>query len=420
MKQLGRATRHSGYGVPAALSLLLFAACPGLAATPAPAVAASPAEVVAPTTNETLVARIALYPDDLIAIILPASTFPLQVVEAARYLDKRTKDPKLPIKDSWDASVKSLLNYPTVIQAMNADLDWMQALGDAVVADQENVLAAVQSYRRKVYAAGNLKSDAKQVVAMDQDIITIAPADPQVIYVPQYNPTTIMVYGGYSTWGYYGYGYPSYYYPYAPGAALAAGLIWGAAIGAAWNGGHYVTHYGGYGGYGGGGIHINNGDINIGSGNRPGGGTGAANRPGAGGGTAWKPSAQPRASTGRVGDPARGGGMGPSASTGAIGASAGNRGASAGQYGPSASASAGGSRGGAYGPPSTAASNRGGSAGAGASAGQYGSSRGSYGGGYSKGAGASSFGGYGSGHSTSMASSRGSMSRGYSGGGRRR
>ena len=204
-------------------------------------------------------------------------------------------------------------------------------------------------------------------------------------------------------------------------AALAAGLIWGAAIGAAWNGGHYVTHYGGYGGYGGGGIHINNGDINIGSGNRPGGGAGAGNRPGAGGGgTAWKPSAQPRATTGRVGDPARGG-MGPSASTGAIGSAAGSRGgASAGQYGPSA----GGSRGGAYGPPSSAGAGYG-SAGAsragasGASAGQYGS-RSSYGGGYSKGAGASSFGGYGSGHSTSMASSRGSMSRGFSGGGRRR
>ncbi|MGL4542067.1 MAG: DUF3300 domain-containing protein, partial [Polymorphobacter sp.] len=405
--------------VPAVLMLaLLFAASSGIAATtPPPAsAAASSMPVAAPTANETLIARVALYPDDLIAIILPASTYPLQVVEAARYLDSRAKDPKLPIKESWDASVKSLVNYPTVIKAMNTDLDWMQALGDAVVADQNAVLAAVQSYRRKVYAAGNLKTDDKQVVAMDADVITIAPANPQVIYVPEYNPATIMVYGGYSSWGYYGYGYPSYYYPYAPGAALAAGLIWGAAIGAAWNGGHYVAHYGGYGGYGGGGIRINNGDINVGSGNRP--ATGAGNRPGGGNsGTAWKPSAQPRTSTGRVGD--AGGGMGPSASTGAIGVSAGNRGggASAGQYGPSASGASNrvGTSAGQYGPPSTGASDRsgyGGNRSAGASAGQYGGNRGS--------TGASSFGGYGSGHSTSMASSRGSMSRSYSGGGRRR
>ncbi|HPU16551.1 MAG TPA: DUF3300 domain-containing protein, partial [Polymorphobacter sp.] len=185
MKHVDSIVHHRSSAVRMAMSLLLFAVHPALAATsaPVPAAAASPGDIVAPTANETLVARIALYPDDLIAIILPASTFPLQIVEAARFLDKRAKDPKLAVKDSWDASVKSLVNYPTVITAMNADLDWMQALGDAVVADQENVLAAVQSYRRKVYAAGNLKSDAKQVVAMDQDIITIAPANPQVIYV---------------------------------------------------------------------------------------------------------------------------------------------------------------------------------------------------------------------------------------------
>jgi hypothetical protein len=389
---------------------LLLASSAGWAAVPAaPADAATAGQeqpAVAPTANETLVSRIALYPDDLVAVILPASTYPLQVVEAARYLDKRAKDPKLPIEDDWDASVKTLLNYPTVVTAMNTDLDWLQALGDAVTADQAAVLSAVQSYRRKVYAAGNLKSDDKQLVAMEQDVITIAPANPQVIYVPQYNPATIMVYGGYSSWGYYGYGYPSYYYPYAPGAALAAGLIWGAAIGAAWNGGRYATHYGGYGGYGGGSIRINNGDINVGSGNRVNGGAGAANRANAGG-TAWKPSSQPRASTGRVGDPARGGG------------------ASAGQYGPAASGAA--NRGGAsarqYGPPSPAAGNRssyGNTAGNRASTGSYGGNRASTGSYGSRGSygGASSFGGYGSGHSASMASSRGSMSRG--GGGRRR
>ena len=392
------------------------------AQTPPPVAGAAgqTSAVVTPTANETIVSRIALYPDDLVAVILPASTYPLQIVEAARYLDKRAKDPKLPVQDDWDASVKTLLNYPTVVTAMNTDLDWLQSLGDAVTSDQAAVLAAVQSYRRKVYTAGNLKSDDKQLVAMEQDIITIAPANPQVIYVPQYNPTTVMYYGGYSSWGYYGYGYPSYYYPYAPGAALAAGLIWGAAIGAAWNGGRYAMHYGGYGGYGGGSIRINNGDINVGSGNRVNGGAGAANRATAGG-TAWKPSSQQRGTTGRVGDPARGGA---SAGQYGPGASAGNRGgASAGQYGPAAS---GGNRGGAsagqYGPPSSAAGNRGSydsSASNRASSGSYGGNRASAGqyGSRSSYGGASSFGGYGSGHSASMASSRGSMSRG---GGRRR
>lgn len=386
---------------------LLLATSAGLAAAPPPpsvpsAAMAQTSTVVAATSNETVVSRIALYPDDLIAVILPASTYPLQVIEAARYLDKRAKDPKLPIKDNWDPSVKTLLNYPTVVTAMNTDLDWLESLGDAVVEDQAAVLSAVQSYRRKVYAAGNLKSDNKQLVAMEQDVITIAPANPQVIYVPQYNPATVTVYGGYPTYGYYGVGYPSYYYPYAPGAALAAGLIWGAAIGAAWNGGHYATHYGGYGGNSS--IRINNGDINVGSGNRVNGGTGAGNRAAAGG-TAWKPSSQPRASTGRVGDPARGGvsagQYGPAASGG------GNRGASAGQYGPPSSAA--GNRG-SYGNTASNRASTGSYGGNRASAGQYGN-RGSY-------SGASSFGGYGSGHSASMASSRGSMSRG--GGGRRR
>ena len=97
----------------------------------------------------------------------------------------------------------------------------------------------MQSYRRKVMAAGNLKSDDKQVVTVEKEVVTIVPANPQVIYVPQYDPSSMVVYGGCSSWGYYGMGYPSYYYPCAPGAALATGLIWGAAIGAAWGGGRY-------------------------------------------------------------------------------------------------------------------------------------------------------------------------------------
>ena len=109
-------------------------------------------------------------------------------MQADRYLDKRKSDPKLPIDDKWDDPVKSLLNYPDVVKKMSNDLDWTSALGEAVVADQGAVIEAVQVFRRKAKAAGNLKTDDKQVVKTQQEVIIIEPADPQVIYVPQYNP----------------------------------------------------------------------------------------------------------------------------------------------------------------------------------------------------------------------------------------
>ena len=263
---------------------------------------------LAPSDDELgkLVGPIALYPDDLVAIILPAATNPLQLVQADRYLDKRKADPKLPVDEKWDDAVKSLLNYPDVVKAMSADLDWTSALGEAVVADQGAVLDAVQVFRRKAYAAGNIKSDDKQVVTVEKEIITIVPADPQVIYVPQYDPTTVVTYGAMPYWGYYPTPYPVYYYAYPPGAALAAGVIWGAAIGAIWNGGHYVSHYGGDAN-----ININrNTNINTGNINR---GASAGQLPA--GSSAWKSNKQPgqvansvgkTAPTARAGD-ARGG-----------------------------------------------------------------------------------------------------------------
>ena len=168
---------------------------------------------------------------------------------------------------------------------MSGDLDWTSALGEAVVADQGAVLEAIQAFRRRAQAAGNLKSDDKQVVVVEKEVIKIVPANPEVIYVPQYNPTTVVVAGGYPAWGYCPTPYPVYYYPYPPGAAFATGLIWGAAIGAAWNGGHWNTNWGG------GDININrNTNINTGNINRPG---GAATRPAQGGGTAWKSDKRP-------------------------------------------------------------------------------------------------------------------------------
>ena len=232
--------------------LLALVASAFVAPVSAQAPAAPVAATAAPAANamDDLVGRIALYPDDLVAVILPASTSPLQIVQADRWLDKRKADPKLPIDDKWDDAVKTLLNYPEVVKMMSNDLDWTSALGEAVVADQGAVLDGVQSFRRRAQAAGNLKSDDKQVVKAEKEIIIIQPANPEVIYVPQYTPSTVVTYGVAPVYGYYPAPYPSYYYPYAPGAALAAGVIWGAAIGAAWNGGHWGADYDG-------------GDINI-------------------------------------------------------------------------------------------------------------------------------------------------------------
>ena len=124
----------------AARELLLAFGVDAIAQAPAAPGERRPAEP--PRSSSKLVGPIALYPDDLVAIILPASTNPLQLVQADRYLDKRKADPKLPVDDKWDDAVKSLLNYPDVVKMMSADLDWTSALGEAVVADQGAVLEA--------------------------------------------------------------------------------------------------------------------------------------------------------------------------------------------------------------------------------------------------------------------------------------
>jgi hypothetical protein len=193
---------------------------------------------------EELVGRIALYPDDLVAIILPASTFPLDIVQADRFLQKVKQDKNLKPDERWDESVRNLLNYAEVIGMMSQDLDWTQDLGEAVVAQQPDVLKAIQAFRAKAQTAGNLKSDDKQIVVQENNVIQIVPADPEVIYVPQYQPSTVVVYQPAPPPPvYYPTPYPSYYYPYPPGYAFA-GLATGFAIGAAtawacnWGGGH--------------------------------------------------------------------------------------------------------------------------------------------------------------------------------------
>jgi Protein of unknown function (DUF3300) len=136
---------------------------------------------------DALVARVALYPDPLLAVVLQASTLPLEVVEAERFLEKRAKDPKAEPKKEWDSSITALLNYSSVVKMMSDDLEWTQSLGDAVLNQLGDVQDSVQQFRAEVQAAGLLKSDDKQTVTTEGDTIKIEPAQAQVIYVPMYD-----------------------------------------------------------------------------------------------------------------------------------------------------------------------------------------------------------------------------------------
>jgi hypothetical protein len=175
-----------------------------------------------------LVGPIALYPDDLVGIVLPASTFPLQVVQAARFLDERAKNSNLKPNEDWDDSIVALLNYPEVVKLMNDDLDWTWRLGDAVIDQRAAVLDAIQGFRDRAYAAGNLRSDDRQVVENDDEgAIAIKPADPEVIYVPYYEPERVVVYQRVPVYHYYPVAYPVYYYPYPVDYSFHTGFFWG-------------------------------------------------------------------------------------------------------------------------------------------------------------------------------------------------
>jgi hypothetical protein len=191
---------------------------------------------LSPDQLENLVSRIALYPDDLVALVLPASTQPVQVVQAQRLLDQRKSDPQAQPPKSWDPSVVGLLNYPEVIQLMNADLTWTEQLGTSVINQQSGVLDAIQAFRQKVAKAGNLKSDDRQKVTEQNQTIVIQSASPDVIYVPTYIPTTIIYAPAPGYPPPYAYS-PPYPYYYSPAATFFAGAVFGTAVGYAigWN-----------------------------------------------------------------------------------------------------------------------------------------------------------------------------------------
>lgn len=195
---------------------------------------------------DELLAPIALHPDALLAQILMASTYPLDVVEAARW---RKANPKVEgqaledamVKQTWDPSVRSLTTFPTVLDMMSEKIDWTQKLGDAFLGQQQGVMQTVQKLRGKAKDAGSLSNTKEQTVKTSTEggsqVIIIEQADPQVVYVPTYNPATV-----YGSW-WYPAPPPYYYYPpgYVPGAAFftfTAGVIVGGALWGNCNWGH--------------------------------------------------------------------------------------------------------------------------------------------------------------------------------------
>jgi Protein of unknown function (DUF3300) len=206
---------------------------------------------------DSLVAPIALYSDQLLAQTLAASTYPLEIIQLQQWMDrnKNLKDKALAdavAKQPWDPSVQGMVAFPDVVQRMSGNIQWTTDLGNAFLAQQSDVMDAVQRMRAKAQGTGNLKTSSQQTVetqtvSSGKQVIAIEPVNPDVVYVPSYDPT--VVYGPPPPeYPYYPYTYPGY----VPGTALmwGAGIALGAAAWGAW-GGHW------------GDCDWNGGDVNI-------------------------------------------------------------------------------------------------------------------------------------------------------------
>lgn len=197
-----------------------------------------------PQELDQMLAPIALYPDALLSQIMMAASYPLEIVEAARWSKAnptlRGDAAVAAVNDkTWDASVKSLVAFPDVLGQLNDHLEWTQKLGDAMIGQQADVADSIQRLRAKAAAAGNLQTTPQQTVTTqgtgDNVQYVIQPTSPDTVYVPSYNPS--WAYGSWSSPE-----YPPTYWPFA--GALARGFLWGAGFAAAgamfggwnWNG----------------------------------------------------------------------------------------------------------------------------------------------------------------------------------------
>lgn len=189
-----------------------------------------------PQELDQILAPIALYSDSLLSQMLMAASYPIEIVEAARW-SKANPQVKGEAaiaavqNQTWDVSVKSLVAFPSALMQLNDHLDWTQKLGDAMISQEQDVADSIQRLRAKAADAGNLKSGQQQTVTTQglgtDRTIVIEPTNPDVVYVPSYNPN--WAYGAWSEPA-----YPPTYYPppagYGYGTALASGLLWGLAF----------------------------------------------------------------------------------------------------------------------------------------------------------------------------------------------
>jgi len=226
----------------------------------------APSQAFPPEQLDTLVAPVALYPDALLSQVLVAATYPLEITEAAQWLDHNhdLQGPQLvdaARQQNWDPSIQALVVFPDVIGRLAADIRWTTDLGNAFLAQQADVMNAVQRMRSQAMSAGKLRSNEQEIVRTerqgDQSAIDIQPANPEVVYVPDYDPTYIWgppAYGYYPPWDYAGFGFG-----FGPGVYIGGffgGLGWGGwGWGPNWFGGsifqnrYFFDHYG-FGGRG--------------------------------------------------------------------------------------------------------------------------------------------------------------------------
>jgi len=217
-----------------------------------------------PEQLEALVAPIALYPDALLANVLAAATYPLEVVEADRWVkeNNKLKGDALEAgasKKSWDDSVKALTATPSVLDMMSDKLDWAKSLGDAMLAQQADVMDAIQRLRERARANNKLSSNEQQkVVVLQQEgkqVIAIEPTDPNAMYVPYYEPATVYGDWPYADYPPYYFGYPSY---------IGAGVIaTGIAFGSAWAIGRWGNYWGGRFNWGNRNVYVNHRTANV-------------------------------------------------------------------------------------------------------------------------------------------------------------
>src|SRR5215212_10815039 len=241
---------------------------------PAPSSSAQPssqpppsADLLKPEQLEALVAPIALYPDELLANVLAASTYPLEAVQADRWVkaNKNLKGDALKTavdKQAWDDSVKALAATPDVLAMMSDKIDWTKNLGDAVLAQQPDVMDAVQRLRAKAQARNKLVSNKQQKVSVQQqenkEVIVIEQAQADTVYVPYYDPATVYGEWPYAEYPPYYFGYPSY----IGAGVVAAGL----AFGAGWAIGRWGNYWGGGFNWGNRNVYVNHRTTNIGNG----------------------------------------------------------------------------------------------------------------------------------------------------------